>query len=76
MMNNDYIKTYKHLIGCEVVNMFGASFIITQEWLNETESALGGLPYFVFKSYLYYLDEDTLGTYEEYMELHYKEYLV
>lgn len=75
-MNNDYIKTYKHLIGCEVVNMFGTSFIVTQEWLNETEYAWGGLPDFVFKSYLYYLDEDTLGAYEEYMELHYKEDLL
>ena len=52
-MNNGYVETYKHLIGCEVVNMFGVSFIITQEWLNETESAFGGLPDFVFKSYLY-----------------------
>ena len=71
---NGYIKTYKHLIGCEVVNMFGTSFIITQEWLNETDYIWEGLTDCIFNTFQYYLDEDTLGTYREYMGLHYKEY--
>ena len=77
-MNNEYIETYKHLIGCEFVFPKQKGKWIDNAWWFEGLWIQDnvGYTYCVSTAKLkLYLDEDTLGTYEEYMELHYKEYL-
>lgn len=71
-----YITTYKHLIGCEVYDYDYGSFTICSVSKNDN----GGLffnsnenePFDSLVSF--YLDDETLGTYKEYMQLHYPEY--
>lgn len=77
---NDYIETYKHLIGCEFVFHKQKGKWIIKVWCDVDDKHLcfqdnAGYTYSVKEGDLkLYLDEDTLGTYEEYMELHYPEY--
>lgn len=87
MMNNDYVEAYKHLIGCEFVVLPVEGFtqqktgVIARVTYSNMFSSFyvrdldGELYSFSFDDLRLYLDEDTLGTYEEYMELHYKEWL-
>lgn len=62
-----YIRDYKHLIGCETTptTCFG-SYVNQQRYFEVTPSLLENLKF--------YLDDETLGTYKEYMQLHYPEY--
>ena len=81
-----YIASYEHLIGCEVChqvgtslytniitsvsdcNPFGTSVVVHDaRGLYENQ-----LPFNLLK---FYLDENATGTYEEYMQLHYPEYI-
>ena len=80
-----YITSYKHLIGCEVCHQVGTSLytnIITSVsdcnpfgTSGVVHDARGlyenQLPFNLLK---FYLDENATGTYEEYMQLHYPEY--
>lgn len=80
-----YIASYEHLIGCEVCHQVGTSLytnIITSVsdcnpfgTSGVVHDARGlyenQLPFNLLK---FYLDDETLGTYEEYMQLHYPEY--
>ena len=74
-----YIASYKHLIGCEFVYK-SLNDVITEEMID----AIFYLPKFMTvmnKETKFYLDDGThvndsttLGTYKEYMQLHYPEY--
>ena len=80
-----YIASYKHIIGCEVCHQVGTSLytnIITSVsdcnpfgTSGVVHDARGlyenQLPFNLLK---FYLDDETLGAYEEYMKLHYPEY--
>lgn len=82
----EYIASYKHLIGCEVCHQVGTSLctnIITSVsdcnpfgTSGVVHDARGlyenQLPFNLLK---FYLDENATGTYEEYMQLHYPEYV-
>ena len=57
-----YIASYKHLIGCEVYCSEKDGFFTFNENMN------------ILSYDRFYLDDETLGTYEEYMQLHYPEY--
>lgn len=80
-MNNDYIEAYKHLIGCEFAFPKQKGKWIIKVWCYGEDNHLCfqdnvGYTYSVREGDLkLYLDEDTLGTYEEYMELHYPLYV-
>lgn len=64
-----YIASYKHLIGCEhMLYGYGLTFYFTDK---NIESIVSG---FDINKLRFYLDSATLGTYEEYMQLHYPEY--
>lgn len=81
-----YIASYKHLTGCEVCHQVGTSLytnIITSVsdcnpfgTSGVVHDARGlyenQLPFNLLK---FYLDEENLGTYKEYMQLHYPEYI-
>ena len=81
-MNNEYIEAYKHLIGCEFVFPKQKGMWIVDAWYHKgfgavcLEDNAGYVFVLNIKDLKLYLDEDTLGTYEEYMELHCKEYLL
>lgn len=72
-----YIASYKHLTGCEVHDTDYGNFTICSVSKNDN----GGLffngnenePFDSLVSF--YLDDETLGTYEEYMQQHYPEYI-
>lgn len=78
-----YIASYKHLIGC-VVSYDGSILMVVDCWnLGIHVEGIGDVhiknPY--FKALRFYLDDgthvndsQTLGTYKEYMQLHYPEY--
>ena len=80
-----YIASYKHLIGCEVCHQVDTSLctnIITSVSDCNPFGASGvvhdarglyenQLPFNLLK---FYLDENATGTYKEYMQLHYPEY--
>lgn len=66
-----YIVSYKHLIGCEVeFNNHTHIFNVTYEfkYLFNLSSK------FMLKKLKFYLDDYKTGTYEDYMQLHYPEY--
>lgn len=88
----NYIASYKHLIGCEVFGLAKGRYIVgvsdpqhcagyniplsvcdNADYLTQFESMSE------FKFYLddgtHVNDSTTLGTYEEYMQLHYPEYI-
>lgn len=73
----EYIASYKHLIGCEVYDYDYGSFTI----FRSTKNNNGGLFFNGnenenFDSLVsFYLDDENLGTYKEYMQLHYPEYV-
>lgn len=67
-----YIASYKHLIGCEAE--FNNSPIICFR-NREFEYLFKSSPKYVLKNLKFYLDDESLGTYEEYMQLHYPEYV-
>lgn len=71
-----YIASYKHLIGCEVYDIDYGSFTIRSVCKNESCGLFfndnENEPFDSLVSF--YLDDETLGTYEEYMQLHYPEY--
>lgn len=83
---SEYIASYKHLIWCEVCHQVGTSLytnIITSVsdcnpfgTSGVVHDARGlyenQLPFNLLK---FYLDENATGTYEEYMQLHYPEYI-
>ena len=58
----NYISSYKHLIGCEIYCSEKDAFFIFNKCMN------------ILSYDKFYLDDETLGTYEEYMQLHYPEY--
>ena len=58
-----YIASYKHLIGCEVYCSEKDGFFTFNENMN------------ILSYDRFYLDDETLGTYEEYMQLHYPDYV-
>lgn len=64
-----YIASYKHLIGCEHIHGRGLTFYFTDKSI---ESIVGG---FDINKLRFYLDDESLGTYQEYMQLHYPEYV-
>ena len=71
-----YIASYKHLIGC-VVSYDGSILMVVDCWnLGIHVEGIGDVhiknPY--FKALRLYLDDETLGTYKQYMQLHYPEY--
>lgn len=81
---SEYIASYKHLIGCEVFGLPKGRYIIgvsdpdfCAEY-NIPLSMCDNADYLTqFKSmseFKFYLDDETLGTYKEYMQLHYPEY--
>lgn len=72
-----YIASYKHLIG-SVVSYHSSTLIVVDCWnFGINVEGIGDVhiknPY--FKTLMFYLDDETLGTYEEYMQLHYPEYI-
>lgn len=83
---SEYIASYKHLTGCEVCHQVGTSLytnIITSVsdckpfgTSGVVHDARGlyenQLPFNLLK---FYLDENATGSYEEYMQLHYPEYV-
>lgn len=82
---SEYIASYKHLIGCEVVGLAKGRYIIS---VSDTDfcaeyniplSVCDNVDYLTqFESvseFKFYLDDETLGTYEEYMQLHCPEYI-
>lgn len=79
-----YIASYKHLIGCEVFGLHKGKYIISMsdpqccEEYNISLSVYdnaGCLTRFrSISEFKFYLDDETLGTYKEYMQLHYPEY--
>lgn len=65
----EYIREYKHLVGCEYVTELCRCFYLSEgdvDFVRKYPHMLGLVKF--------YLDDDTLGTYEEYMELHYPQY--
>ena len=72
-----YIASYKHLIGCEVYDIDYGSFTIRSVCKNESCGLFfndnENEPFDSLVSF--YLDDENLGTYEEYMQLHYPEYV-
>lgn len=76
-----YIASYKHLIGCDFkhINQKG-------EYIKNADLGLWNIDkcfvsvqdndnyIYQLKNIKLYLDDETLGTYEEYMQLHYPEY--
>lgn len=71
-----YIASYNHLIGCEVYDIDYGSFTIRSVFKNESCGLFfndnENEPFDSLVSF--YLDDENLGTYEEYMQLHYPEY--
>lgn len=71
-----YIASHKHLIGCEVYDIVHGSFTIRSVFKNESYGLFfndnENEPFDSLVSF--YLDDETLGTYEEYMQLHYPEH--
>lgn len=57
-----YIASYKHLIGCEIYCSEKDVFFTFNKCVN------------ILSYDKFYLDDEVLGTYEEYMQLHYPEY--
>ena len=66
-----YIASYKHLIGCEYLCNGMIGFVEDSDvgyyWVDNP-------PNLKNKNNKFYLDDETLGTYKEYMQLHYPEY--
>ena len=58
-----YIASYKHLIGCEVYCSEKDRFFTFNENMN------------ILSYDRFYLDDENLGTYKEYMQLHYPNYV-
>lgn len=81
---SEYIASYKHIIGCEVFGLHKGKYIISIsdpqycEEYNIPLSVYDNAGYLTrFRSiseFKFYLDDEDLGTYEEYMQLHYPEY--
>lgn len=79
-----YITSYKHLIGCEVFGLAKGRYIISVSdpdfcaEYNIPMSVCDNADYLTqFESvseFKFYLDDETLGTYKEYIQLHYPEY--
>lgn len=72
-----YIKDFKHLIGCEVLRHEVNRMTILDSW--DCGVVVTGVvvvhhknPYFT--NLQFYTDDYTLGTYDEYMQVHYPEY--
>lgn len=66
-----YIESYKHLIGYEYV-VRGESYYVGDvhidvHWVEQKPTLSG-------EDVKFYLDNKTLGTYKDYMKLHYPEY--
>lgn len=80
----NYISSYKNLIGCEVFGLAKGRYVISVsdpqhcEEYNIPPSICDNADYLTrFKSmseFKFYLDDEVLGTYKEYMQLHYPEY--
>ena len=77
-----YISSYKHLIGCDFKHINQKGKYIKKADLGLWNIDKGFVSVQDNANYIYqlrsinlYLDEDTLGTYEEYMQLHYPEYI-
>lgn len=79
MYTEDYFKTYKHIIGCdfEAVAVKKGKYL-TNVFINGNRNR----PVFLDNTMCaysigfikFYIDDDTLGTYEEYMNVHYSDY--
>ena len=78
MYTEDYFKTYKHIIGCdfEAVNCKKGTHL-TNVFINGNrnrpvflDNAMYGYSIEFIK---FYIDDEKLGTYEEYMNVHYPE---
>ena len=73
----DDIKYFKHLIGCEVVRYGVIHTLIENSWKYGIVTQEDGAIHYrnpYFTSLQFCLDDETLGTYEEYMQLHYPEF--
>ena len=79
MYTEDYFKSYKHIIGCDFESVItksgnylrGAFIIDDRSRPIFLDNMMGGYPLVFIK---FYIDDETLGTYEEYMNVHYPEY--
>ena len=79
MYTEDYFKSYKHIIGCdfETVITKGGNYLRGDYIIDDRsrsiffDNMMGGYPLDFIK---FYIDDETLGTYEEYMNAHYPEY--
>ena len=76
-----YIASYKHLIGCDFKHINQKGEYIKKADLGIWNIDKGLVSVQDNDNYIYqlnsiklYLDDETLGTYEEYMQLHYPEY--
>lgn len=67
-----HIASYKHLIGCEYICNGMIGFVedsdVGHYWVDNQ-------PNLKSENVKFYLDDETLGTYKEYMQLHYPEYI-
>ena len=74
----EYFKKYKHVIGCDFEYRGKVGVFIRRAKLIDCTLK----PFFIDNlNYMYqlefikfYIDDETLGTYEEYMNTHYPEY--
>lgn len=76
-----YITSYKHLIGCDFKHINQKGKYIKKADLGLWNIDKGFVSVQDNANYIYqlrsinlYLDDETLGTYKEYMQLHYPEY--
>ena len=68
---SDHIASYRHLIGCEYKSKYNDLV-----WFCSEKTAIDVLEEpWRLSSALFWIDGETLGTYEEYMQLHYPEYV-
>ena len=69
-----YIASCKHLIGCEILDYDIGEILIFSIENTPVDMVINGM--FPLDNFVkFYLDSETLGTYAEYMQLHYPEYV-
>ena len=68
---SDYIASYKHLIGCEYKSKYNDLV-----WFCSEKTSIDVLEEpWRLSSALFWIDDYKTGTYKEYMQLHYPEYI-
>lgn len=75
---SEYIASYKHLIGCEYLCNGLVGFVEDSDvgyyWVDNPPNLKNKNNKFYLDDETHVNDSATLGTYEEYMQLHYPEY--